>query len=130
MPARGIVLCLHALSSPARSFGGAGHERPDLPDRPRSAPPVCLCKQVGGECKSPARYRRLAGNRKVGALGAPASERIDQPHRASRRQFRGRRDDGIRIDAEVVVEVGDGAGLAKMLHPKRDCLVPGDRAKP
>src|SRR5215218_1789314 len=49
---------------------------------------------------------------------------------AARRDDLGRRDDALRVDPKVAVEVGDGASLAKLLDAERAGAVAHHRAEP
>src|SRR5262249_54149287 len=57
-------------------------------------------------------------------------QRPQVPDRPTRRQRLRRRDDRLGVDAVVTIEIGDRAGLAKMLDTERAYAVAGDGAKP
>src|SRR5665213_3843455 len=52
------------------------------------------------------------------------------PDRTARRYRLRRADDRLGVDAIVVIEVGDRAGLAEMLDAQRPGAMPEDRAEP
>src|SRR5436309_745077 len=60
----------------------------------------------------------------------PLRQRLQIPDRPARRGCVRGVDDGVRVDAEMAVEVGDRAGLAEMLDTERLLPVAVDAAEP
>src|SRR5665213_2769852 len=71
-----------------------------------------------------------AGMNGVCCAASILRQRLQMPDRPARRDGLRRGDNGIRIDAVMLVELGQRAGLAEMLDAERARAMAGDGAEP